>query len=205
VYSVSKYTNWVEFDPFWSEALDFSTRLIPRLSPVVVVEADEGHAISIYEKETHPLFVKPCTASDVAAVLNRMPREHLAGLERVNLLGGASKQDRVASIDLVSYGCYSKGRIWLHAFPRRQMSRWLRRLPKPSVVQEYTRVGAELAPEDGGWRFRFSEDSLRRFYLRDVLLHELGHHVDRFNESKDGQSKERYANWFASQYADRVP
>ena len=41
-------------------------------------------------------------------------------------------------------------------------------------------------------------DTLRRFYLRDVLMHEMGHHVDSQNVTK--KARERFAEWFASKH-----
>lgn len=38
-------------------------------------------------------------------------------------------------------------------------------------------------------------DWLRRFYLRDVLIHEIGHHLDTHNETRE--KRERFANEFA--------
>jgi hypothetical protein len=38
-------------------------------------------------------------------------------------------------------------------------------------------------------------NSLRRFYLRDVLMHELGHHVDTQNSVK--KDREKFAEQFA--------
>jgi len=43
----------------------------------------------------------------------------------------------------------------------------------------------------------FTETSLSRFYLYDVLLHELGHHVDRRERQHDRRASENYAKWFA--------
>ena len=45
----------------------------------------------------------------------------------------------------------------------------------------------------------FSLRSLRRFYLYDVLLHELGHHVDKRADEKNNAARERYAEWFVEQ------
>jgi hypothetical protein len=42
---------------------------------------------------------------------------------------------------------------------------------------------------------RATLDSLRRFYLRDVLMHEIGHHVDSHNVTRE--ARERFANHFA--------
>jgi len=41
-------------------------------------------------------------------------------------------------------------------------------------------------------------DKLRRFYLRDVLIHEIGHHVDTWNLKLE--DRERFADGFARKY-----
>jgi hypothetical protein len=57
-------------------------------------------------------------------------------------------------------------------------------------------VGAKIENDGGeGVRITFTEESLREFYRRDVLPHEIGHHVDR-----DGPPSEGFARWFATQY-----
>ena len=59
------------------------------------------------------------------------------------------------------------------------------------------RAGILGTAERDGYVLQFSEDTLRAFYLRDVLLHEIGHHVDRSNFfSKKDAAAERYAKWF---------
>ncbi len=45
---------------------------------------------------------------------------------------------------------------------------------------------------------RANLDWLRRFYLRDVLMHEIGHHMDSHNITK--KARERFAEWFASKH-----
>ena len=48
--------------------------------------------------------------------------------------------------------------------------------------------------------------ALRRFYLLDVLLHELGHHVGRLDDRhKDRKTAERFADWFALETARQRP
>jgi hypothetical protein len=41
-------------------------------------------------------------------------------------------------------------------------------------------------------------DSLRRFYLRDVLMHEIGHHLDLHNVTR--KDRERFAEQFARKH-----
>lgn len=63
------------------------------------------------------------------------------------------------------------------------------------VAKDYTKFGATLVPEGkGGALLTFDESSLRLFYLYDVLLHEVGHHVDR---ESNADNTDRYAHWFA--------
>ncbi len=45
------------------------------------------------------------------------------------------------------------------------------------------------------WMGRMNLDQMRQFYVHDVLLHEIGHHVDRFRHA-DHATKEGFANWF---------
>ena len=53
--------------------------------------------------------------------------------------------------------------------------------------------------------FNSDEESLKRFYLQDVLMHELGHHVDSPNFiSKSDKKAEGFAEWFASEYGYRL-
>jgi len=50
---------------------------------------------------------------------------------------------------------------------------------------------------------RFTEPALRQFYLTEVLLHEVGHHVMRDGAQRNRQAEERFANWFARNHAQR--
>ena len=52
----------------------------------------------------------------------------------------------------------------------------------------------------GQWIYTFTDDSIRRFYLWDVLVHEIGHHVDRFHPDRSNKRSERFAEWFARTY-----
>ena len=77
--------------------------------------------------------------------------------------------------------------IFLNPFPESGMvSRW-RKLPPPHIKQEYTRAGATHERKNGWWVRTFTPESLRNFYLYDVLPHEIGHHVERHHAKRKGQ------------------
>ncbi|MCU0541236.1 MAG: hypothetical protein MUE44_03505 [Oscillatoriaceae cyanobacterium Prado104] len=132
-----------------------------------------------------------------------VPSDLLNSLHGIYLLGGTSKQLRVSKKHF-RYGCYHFGRIYLYAFPRWMFRDYWEQLPKPTIVEEYKRMGAQWKQSKSGWWLEFDRASLKRFYLFDVLLHELGHHADKRCWSRDTESAERYAEWFAREYARSI-
>ncbi|MHB1455815.1 MAG: hypothetical protein ACYC0V_02760 [Armatimonadota bacterium] len=164
----------------------------------LIVETSLGDKIAIVAREPHPAFISPVTADEIRDVLLRVPPEFLVGLGTIYLLGGTSKQDTVAFSKLFRYGCYMYNRnIVLFAFPRRCLAEYYDRLPPPDVMQEYTKAGATWENEGKRWVLRFTSDAVRDYYLYDVLLHEIGHHVDRDNLWKTSTAdSESYAKWF---------
>jgi hypothetical protein len=62
--------------------------------------------------------------------------------------------------------------------------------------------GVEFVERRGSCSIQWSAESLSKYYLHNVLLHELGHHVDRrdANQSK----RERFADWFAAEQARAI-
>ena len=188
LYSEQRFTNWSTHDPHWSEIETLPRKMRPR----VEVDRDSAVALGIYDRPIAEGFVRPCTPQDVADVLNAIPNEFLSDLTGVFLLGGTSRQ---RSLTKVTYGMCSKGRIFLFAYSRKMLAQKWSKMPKPSVAKEYTKFGATLTPDGkGGAVLNFDQSSLRQFYLFDVLLHEVGHHVDSENNADDA---ERYAHWFA--------
>ena len=203
-YSESKCSNWGRFDPYRGERFSIP----PDLAPVSTFRINESESCGIHELPLHPAFVRPFGAADVATVLDRVPREFLSGLSAIYLMSGTSKQDKVAFGNLYRYGDYWSGTICLYAFPRRCLE-WRRKgPPKPDIAQEYRRAGAVFAQDGDHWICRFDSHALKAFYLRDVLIHEIGHHVDRdppqpFRRGKPMPQSERFAEWFVREYRPR--
>lgn len=197
-YSESKYTNWCRYNPFDLEISALPDDLRSELN------IETGTAlVPVYKRDLHTDFMRPVEPEDVRDVLCRVPSDFLNSLRGIYLLGGTSKQLR-ASKKRFRYGCYGYGRIYLYAFPRRMLRERWGRLPKPTIVEEYQRMGAQWKQNDSGWWLEFDRSSLKRFYLFDVLLHELGHHADKRVWSRDTESAERYAEWFAREYARSI-
>lgn len=128
----------------------------------------------------------------------------MTGLKAVVVLGGSKKQEKTSN-SLFAYGTYTSGVIFLHPFPKRFLDQIRKGLPKPSSLHEYERAGAKINRDGKYWRMQFDEISVKQFYLREVLLHELGHHMDSKNRQfKTGRKAEGFADWFASECAYKL-
>jgi hypothetical protein len=198
-YSESKLTNWTRYDPWHAEIAS----LPARLKPACVLDAEADEPIAIYERPLHAAFVRGYTAEDVAAVLRRVPAEFLRGLQGVFLMGGTTKQQRSYFSGESVLGCYSEAERTIYLFPhaREALDAIWKKAPRPHIQQEYIRAGATLTRTPQGLSIVFDAHSLRRYFLHNVLLHELGHHADR-HKASDRASAERYAEWFAQHIAN---
>jgi hypothetical protein len=67
--------------------------------------------------------------------------------------------------------------------------------PKPAQRVEAAMYGARWINERGQWQLVWTEETIRNFYLNNVLIHELGHILDQRNTSH--RDRERFAEWFA--------
>jgi hypothetical protein len=195
-YSSQRFTNWRPHDPYWAEVEALPRKMRPRAE----VDRDSAGPLGIFERPVAPGFVRPWTARDVADVLGAIPQEFLVDLSGVFLLGGTVGQRNLGKL---TYGMYSASfygkssgrRVFLCAVPENRLVQKWSKMQKPSVAKEYTKFGATISPDGkGGAVVQFDLSSLRQYYLYDVLLHEIGHHVDREDRA---DSAERFAQWFA--------
>jgi hypothetical protein len=189
LYSSQRLTNWRPYDPFYAEA----SSLPPRLKPQVKVAISDETPLAIYERPLASCFVRPCSVDDVAQVIKRVPARHLSGLTGVYLMGGTAAQMRS---NRRTFGQYHTGerRIYLYPVPAAFLTGFSEKTSRPSDIQGYLMAGATVTSRAGANELRFDADSLRVFYLYDVLLHEIGHHVD---EGRREGEVERFAEWFS--------
>lgn len=75
--------------------------------------------------------------------------------------------------------------------------------PKPAVYNEVRMYGGRWQQLSGShWRLCWTPETLRRYYLNNILIHELGHLLDDRNTST--VDRERYAEWFAIEHGSRT-
>ena len=77
-----------------------------------------------------------------------------------------------------------------------------RQPPTPQQEIEARMFGGSWSQEGQFWRLTWTEQSIKDFYLNNVLIHEVGHLNDARNSNS--RDRERFANWFAIEYGYRA-
>lgn len=76
------------------------------------------------------------------------------------------------------------------------------RAPRPAQRIETEMYGGEWSQEGSLWRLVWTEDTIRDFYLNNVLIHEIGHIND--DRNTNPRKREQFADWFAVEYGYRA-
>lgn len=169
-------------------------------NPPKTVVLSETLSIDVYERPLHKSFVRPFTISDIEETLKPIPEQFLIGMKRIILFGGTKKQALTVNRMFRDGEYHGDGMIALFPFPEKKMNFPCGRC-SPHELQEFRWSGVKIVRGDNETYAQFDEESLKRYFLRIVLIHEIGHHVD-WMRKKNGQSKltEKFADWFVREY-----
>ena len=137
-------------------------------------------------------YIHAVTEDEIRDRLADLPEWMILPLEVVQLSRMTRKKQ--------TFPCY--GMQWgtsLYLYPiEDSLIEIFSRPPKPTVYNEARQFGGRWDQVDGEWQLKWTEATLRNFYLNNILIHELGHLLDDRNASY--QDRERYAEWFAIEY-----
>jgi hypothetical protein len=151
------------------------------------VEADGCYAVIVQAAGAGYRHV--VTEDDVRRRLAQLPEWMVRPLQVVQLSQMTRKKRRSPC-----YGMQWGSAIYLYPIEESLVEAFPRP-PRPAQKIEASMYGASWAQERGEWRLVWTEESIRDFYLNNVLIHELGHILDSRNTSH--RDRERYAEWFA--------
>lgn len=133
------------------------------------------------------------TPDEIRDRLSLLPERFVAGLEVVQLSRMTRKK--------LSFPCY--GMQWgssLYLYPiEENLIEYYSAPPKPSQLIEARMYGGKwMQDSPTSWKLVWSEESIKDFYLNNILIHELGHLLD--DRNTRAVDRERYAEWFALNY-----
>jgi hypothetical protein len=133
------------------------------------------------------------TPAEVTDRLAELPSAFLRSLEVIQLSCMTRKKR--------NFPCY--GMQWgnsLYLYPLEEsLVEYFDQAPRPNLVNETRMYGGRWVHEaPTSWKLVWTEQTIKDFYLNNILIHELGHLLDNRNSSP--ADREKYAEWFAIQY-----
>ena len=146
----------------------------------------------IVEQQPGAGYVHVVTAKQVRHRLSLLPQDLVKPLEVVQFSRMTRKKQ--------SFPCYGMqwgNTIYLYPIECGLVEHFVRP-PRPAVYNEARMYGGRWIQRGDDWQLVWSPESIRDFYLNNVLIHELGHLLDQRNRSY--RDRERYAEWFAIEY-----
>jgi len=141
-------------------------------------------------------YVHPVTTAEVAERIAQLPKRFRARLEVVQF----SRMTRKRAL-FPCYGMQWGTAVYLYPIEATFVEHYMRP-PRPEQLIEARMYGGQWQQVDRGWNLVWTADSVRDFYLNNVLIHEIGHTVDDRNGGYI--DRERFANWFAVEYGYRA-
>lgn len=164
--------------------------------PVERDEPQAGHELKVIVQNPGQNYVHPVTPDDVRERVLQLPAQYREKLDVVQL----SRMTRKRRL----FPCY--GLQWgtaVYLYPiEASLEELYVRAPRPAQRIETEMFGGRWVEDGPLWRLIWTENSIRDFYLNNVLIHEIGHINDDRNTSF--RKREQFADWFAVEYGFRA-
>lgn len=141
-------------------------------------------------------YIHPVTAEDVQERVLQLPDVYRQRLDVVQL----SRMTRKRRL----FPCY--GLQWgtaVYLYPiEESLEELYVQTPRPAQRIETEMFGGRWVQDGNLWRLIWTTETIRDFYLNNVLIHEIGHINDSRNTSF--RKRERFADWFAVEFGYRA-
>lgn len=141
-------------------------------------------------------YVHPVTVEEVRARVAELSPRWTRAVEVIQFSGMTRKR-----LLFPLYGMQWGPNIYLYPIEESLVETYVRP-PQPQQQIEARMYGGRWQRDGDVWRLIWTPESIRDFYLNNVLIHEIGHANDERNSRFD--DRERYANWFAIEYGYRA-
>lgn len=138
----------------------------------------------------------PVTVEEVKARLAQLP-EHFRAPVEVIQFSAMTRKRRLFPL----YGMQWGPNVYLYPIEASLTETYVRP-PKPDQLVEARMFGGKWSQSGNEWKLSWTPESIRDFYLNNVLIHEVGHVNDTRNTNN--QKREQYAIWFATEYGYRA-
>ncbi len=154
-------------------------------------------------------FYFPVTVDEVKKILGRLPKDHTDHLthiwfqkiKKTEYLDGKTFQGSF----VCGSGVYL---IILNPFPTDNKMRFGKNKPLTKILNYYKDFTIDLKEDGDGWYLKWTEEKIKRYYLENLLLHEIGHSIDSFYKrywsKATEQKRENWADNYVAVWADQI-
>jgi len=141
-------------------------------------------------------YLHPVTIEEVRARLAELPEHLTSGVEVVQL-SAMTRKRRLFPL----YGMQWGPNVYLYPIEESLTEIYVRP-PRPQELIEARMFGGHWSQVGHKWTLTWTADTIKDFYLNNVLIHEVGHVNDTRNTNN--LKREQYAIWFATEYGYRA-
>lgn len=165
-------------------------------APETWYEPQQRDSIEYVEEPAGIGYFHPVTVEDVQKRLAELPPSLTSGIEVIQL-SGMTRKRRLFPL----YGMQWGPNIYLYPVEESLVETYLNP-PRPDQLVEARMFGAEWLQIGDEWNLKWTRETIRDFYLNNVLIHEVGHVNDTRNTN--AHKREQFAIWFATEYGYRA-
>lgn len=165
-------------------------------APEVWHPAQGEHRARYVEQPAGVGFRHAVTIDEVRARLSLLDSRFTRPLEVVQLSAMTRKRQFFPC-----YGMQWGTAVYLYPIEESLVEEYSRP-PSPQQQIEARMYGGVWTHDGKLWRLTWTEQTIKDFYLNNVLIHEVGHVND--SRNTNSRDRERYANWFAIEYGYRA-
>jgi hypothetical protein len=147
-------------------------------------------------------FYFPITTDEIKQTLKNLPEEHTQFLTHI-WLDKVNKKDYQNGLTLQGeFICGSKVYlIKLYAFPKDNKMPFGQTRPTTKQLNFYKAYCNDLQHDKSGWHLQWTTEQIKKYYLRKLLTHEIGHCVDYFYGRHWSKANGKQQEDFADNYA----
>lgn len=143
-----------------------------------------------------PKFLHPVSVEEIRERISLLPDSVVEQVEVVQL----SRMTRKRQL-FPCYGMQWGASVYLYPIEESLVETYVRP-PTPQQQIEARMFGGVWSETGREWTLAWTPETLKDFYLNNVLIHEIGHVLDTRNTRTE--DRERFANWFAIEYGYRA-
>jgi hypothetical protein len=165
-------------------------------APEVWHETADGGKVRYVVQPAGRDFRHAVSAAEVRERLALLPERFTRSLEVVQFSAMTRKRQLFPC-----YGMQWGNAVYLYPIEETFVEVY-RRPPTPQQQIEARMYGGRWLHDGKLWRLTWTEETIRDFYLNNVLIHEIGHVND--DRNSNNRDRERFANWFAIEYGYRA-